>query len=202
MRKLMVVIVALWMCLMLSACSFLKKPKADITFSIPSKQTFSAFDEVHHNKYVLDEIVEREDGFFEVFVNRTDKDTGERQKIRFLFTADGILIGERSSTEGGGQQDSIELLDCSFKTFLVDMEDSIDRIKDNRIYLTDGGYMDLELDGDRILRIENFSDEDIKIADIQFNEWGQAESVTYFDEKGEEYLSVRTTYETINLDGE
>ena len=103
MRKLMVVIAVLGMCLVLSACSFLKKPKTEISFSIPSKQTFTILDEVHNYRFVHDATVERDDGFFEVFITRVDKDTGERQKIRYIYTADGILIGERDS--GGGSQD-------------------------------------------------------------------------------------------------
>jgi len=31
-------------------------------------------------------------------------------------------------------------------------------------------------------------------------EWGQAESINFFDDKGEKYVSIRTTYETIGLD--
>ena len=190
---------ALWMCLLLSACSLLPKPKAEITFSVPSKQTFMFGEEVHNYKYVIDETVEREDGFFEVFVTRVDKDSGEKQKIRYIYTADGILIGERSSADTG-QQDTIELFDTSFKTYVIDLEDSIDRIKDNRIYLTDGGYQDLELDGDKILRIQTFSEDDTPILDVQCNEEGLAESVTIYDEKGEAYIQFRTTYQTIGLD--
>ena len=99
MKKALAVIMALWMCLLLSACSLLPKPKAEITFSVPSKQTFMFGEEVHNYKYVIDETVEREDGFFEVFVTRVDKDSGEKQKIRYIYTADGILIGERSSAD-------------------------------------------------------------------------------------------------------
>lgn len=199
MKKALAVIMALWMCLLLSACSLLPKPKAEITFSVPSKQTFMFGEEVHNYKYVIDETVEREDGFFEVFVTRVDKDSGEKQKIRYIYTADGILIGERSSADTG-QQDTIELFDTSFKTYVIDLEDSIDRIKDNRIYLTDGGYQDLELDGDKILRIQTFSEDDTPILDVQCNEEGLAESVTIYDEKGEAYIQFRTTYQTIGLD--
>ena len=83
---------------------------------------------------------------------------------------------------------------------MIDLEDSIDRIKDNRIYLTDGGYQDLELDGDKILRIQTFSEDDTPILDVQCNEEGLAESVTIYDEKGEAYIQFRTTYQTIGLD--
>lgn len=31
-------------------------------------------------------------------------------------------------------------------------------------------------------------------------EWGEAESISFFDDKGEKYVSIRTTYETIALD--
>ena len=199
MKKALAVIMALWMCVLLSACSLLPKPKAEITFSVPSKQTFMFGEEVHNYKYVIDETVEREDGFYEVFVTRVDKDSGEKQKIRYIYTADGILIGERSNADTG-QQDTIELFDTSFKTYVIDLEDSIDRIKDNRIYLTDGGYQDLELDGDKILRIQTFSEDDTPILDVQCNEEGLAESVTIYDEKGEAYIQFRTAYQTIGLD--
>ena len=134
-----------------------------------------------------------------MFITRIDKDTGERQKIRYIYTANGILIGERDSG-GDSQQDTILLLDLSFKGYTTDLEDSIDRIEDNRIYLKDGGYQDLELDGDRVLRVEGFSEDGTSIVDIEFNEWGQTESLTIFDEQGEESMKIRTTYETIGLD--
>ena len=168
MKRVMMVIAALGMCLVLSACSFLKKPKTEISFSIPSKQTFTILDEVHNYRFVHDATVERDDGFFEVFITRIDKDTGERQKIRYIYTADGIMIGERDSG-GDSQQDTILLLDLSFKGYTTDLEDSIDRIEDNRIYLKDGGYQDLELDGDRVLRVESFSEDGTPIVDIEFN---------------------------------
>ena len=199
MKRVMIGIAVLGMCLVLSACSFLKKPKTEISFSIPNKQTFTILDEVHNYRFVHDATVERDDGFFEVFITRIDKDTGERQKIRYIYTADGILIGERDSG-GDSQQDTILLLDLSFKGYTTDLEDSIDRIEDNRIYLKDGGYQDLELDGDRVLRVEGFSEDGTPIVDMQFNEWGQTESLTIFDEQGEESMKIRTTYETIGLD--
>ena len=85
MKRIMMVIAVLGMCLVLSACSFLKKPKTEISFSIPSKQTFTILDEVHNYRFVHDATVERDDGFFEVFITRIDKDTGERQKIRYCI---------------------------------------------------------------------------------------------------------------------
>ena len=101
---------------------------------------------------------------------------------------------------GDSKQDTILLLDLSFKGYTTDLEESIDRIKDNRIYLKDGGYQDLELDGDRVMRVESFSEDGTSIVDMQFNEWGQTESLTLFDEQGKESMKIRTTYETIGLD--
>ena len=193
--KRLILIFSVIACLLFSSCGFLSGGR-NIPLSVPTTSTITLYGEAQTNQFFVDKTIKREDGFYEVICRRLTEETNEVAQIRYLFSTDGTYIGTRTIS-GSDNSDFIDLFDATFESYTAGIESGIDHIDGNRIYMTDGGYEDLELDGGRIVHVKGYNNNGILVSELKFNEYGQAHYVMFADESGEPYVEIRTNFQTV-----
>ena len=188
------------LCLLLSSCGFLTRGgKGAGELSLPKTVNRTIYGETHTDQFFHDKVIKREDGFYEVFSRRLTDDSGDVANIRYLFTSDGTPLGSRTNSSDASDDDWIEL----YETSLESCEEAyaaagmLDHQEGNRLYLTNGGYDDLETDGDRVLHIRSYNVYGNLVVEIKLNAHGQTELFCLYDDNGDAYVTIRTTYQTI-----
>ena len=203
MKKQMLCLLLAACTVLLSACSLLPfgKKEADpgvLQLAVPVTQTYRSDAESVVTKFTREKVVKREDGLYEVFCRTRTEGSFKEGQVRFLYSADAVLLGERSISEEIGNQDSVHPFDTTWESYIAGREEEIDRIQDTRIYYTDGAYEDLEVDKKgRILRSTQYSPDGMKIMEISLSRFGQLFFIEIYNEDGSLQYSVQYTYDTV-----
>lgn len=122
--------------------------------------------------YAHDEVVKRDDGLIEVRGTST-ADGGATNKVRWLYTANGIQVARRTY-ENGSYSDYAARFESSVKDYAMYL-DGVKSYDDHVVYYEDGAREVMNL-----------------------NEYGLAESIRIYNE-GEElpWLTITTEFTTI-----
>ena len=190
---------ALAACLILSSCGFLSGGKGVSELSLPKTAVSIVYGETHTDQFFHDKVIKRADGFYEVFSRRLSDNSSDVANIRYLFTSDGTYVGYKETSSESGEQYWLELSGTSLEAYTEAYAAAgmLDRADGGKLYLTNGGYEEIETDGDRIMHLRSYNSYGSLAAELRYNKFGQSEFFSLFDDSGEAIVTIRTTYQMI-----
>ena len=147
-------------------------------------------------KYDHDDIIEREDGLFEV--RGTFETSDDEGKIIWLYTGEGTLIGSRSTDSSSYQEDIMSIFDYNIDTYTY-LRYDFEEYEDNVIYYEDGSYEEIDIEDGIIVEARVYDSNDELFLHIECNKLGYTESVKYYFQGALNY-SATTKYKELSID--
>ncbi len=199
MRIKRILLLSLLLCMFLCSCKAGKKKPDSFLVTKSTKMVFYEHDKIVNEietKYQHDEIIEREDGLYEI--RGTQETEDDKTNIIWLFTNEGRLIGSRSTDSYGSMEEYLSILDFTVDSYTYTRE-NFDEYEDNVIYYDDDTYEEVEIENGVIVEAKLYDSNDQLIYHIKCNEYGYTESLKYYVES-ELYYTVTNKYKEVSLD--
>lgn len=148
--------------------------------------------------YLHDEAVSREDGYLEV--RGRSLENGMEEKVRWIFSPDGIPIGKRSYyASTNSYSDTIYNIDLTLEDYLASLE-NVEQVEENTIYLGDGSTHELTLEENKIVEIKICSS-DGSTQYIEQDKYGLLEKLSIYEAgESEPCLEIENTYVDFQLE--
>lgn len=194
-----ILILSILTSLFLCSCSAINKRPDSFLIPKTTKIVYYEGEEaVYENEteYDYDEIIEREDGLYEI--RGTQETEDGKTNIIWLFTDRGILIGSRSTDTYGSLEEYLSILDFTVDSYTYTQE-NFDEYEDNIIYYDDDSYEEIEVENGVIVEAKLYDCNDQLIFHIKCNELGYTESLKFYLD-GELNYSISTKYKEVTFD--